>query len=764
MVPAVCLGIVHAVALLALGAWLHAVPASGYENDDYIGLAQTWLNGGLPRDVFRPAGYPLIVAGFSLVLGDVFLAGKVVTALGAGLCTAGLFTLGRRLFNTPVGALSVAAFALHPVSIELGMSASTDMWCLAWITCTLWQLQRWVDRTSGHGVWQVAACFALAYWTRYTSALLVLPVLFCVWHRAASNAKRLRWSLGFVACSLLFLLPHFALNVLQFGMLSHDENWRNVAIHYYHNNDFRMLYADHPFSSLLGALLHDPVHTLTGALQKASNAVWNRLPRMLVGRGDAAIWLGRALLLIAAGGTARALLRRSLQVVPVLLFAFSYLLTVCITFETFMRLLMPVWIVATAACVAALQPARAGWRLLLSALLCVALTATWPKSAASFERRQLDDLVATMQSLQERAGRTLRMATTTAHLRGAVGDQILVERVFRAMASDAFGVVRELTREARQKQCEFVVIGPFGRARGRLREFAAALRAGGNEPEVASDDALAWRVFTPGALAIDPDSHFAGSFRVRATVAADGVPVLHAASCGQLRKLAMEPSNGGTFSTVFAPQLAPTADYELCVIWRDASGVEQRGPVVHLCPVGFLEHWLTKYARPLIAQLHAFDGSVVPAELQPLADRTRQLEQQIVPEIEAWLGWQKALTQRANGSDRLAWQAVGDHFATPVHGLVPLGQSALDGLWRFRDLRSASEPWSTEPGDGLVFVLINGDAETTPFLISDDVSDQQMERLGGLGRFVQPTPAQQLLAAPYLQSGSGVRVVRAIAR
>ena len=74
------------LALLLFG-WLgHPIPAIGAELDGYVAAADLILAGHLPRDPFRPMLFPMLTAGIGWVIGDVFVATKMISSTAAAAC------------------------------------------------------------------------------------------------------------------------------------------------------------------------------------------------------------------------------------------------------------------------------------------------------------------------------------------------------------------------------------------------------------------------------------------------------------------------------------------------------------------------------------------------------------------------------------------------------------------------------------------------------------------------------------------------------
>src|SRR5436305_6460516 len=86
------------VALALFGQRYHWVEEAGTaERDGYVAQAEQLLHGTLPHDPFRPLLYPLLTAGLSLLVGDPFLAARLLSNLAAAALAWLALATGRLL-------------------------------------------------------------------------------------------------------------------------------------------------------------------------------------------------------------------------------------------------------------------------------------------------------------------------------------------------------------------------------------------------------------------------------------------------------------------------------------------------------------------------------------------------------------------------------------------------------------------------------------------------------------------------------------------
>jgi hypothetical protein len=238
------------VALALFGQRYHWVEEAGTaERDGYVAEAEQILHGELPHDPFRPLLYPLLIAGLAQIVGDSFLAARLLSNLAAAALAWLAWATGRRLApptrptapatRTAVGTAAgwaMALLAVNPNLWILGQHVTTDMLFAALGAAALLAGLVYLESPGPRPALAAGLAFGLAAFTR-SNALFLLPALLLAWLWAPSVApgaeKSRRQRLGHLALALgaavLVLLPHWALRQAVFGSPFHDENWKNLA-------------------------------------------------------------------------------------------------------------------------------------------------------------------------------------------------------------------------------------------------------------------------------------------------------------------------------------------------------------------------------------------------------------------------------------------------------------------------------------------------------------------------------------------------------
>lgn len=282
-------------ALAVFGARYHWVEEAGSaERDGYVAQAESILAGELPRDPFRPAFYPLAVAGVASLGMPPFDAGRFLANLSAAALAWLAWWFGRRLAGPPAGWAAFVLVAVNPNLWILGQHTTTDMPFAALAAAALAAAFAYLERPGWRAALLAGTFLGLATFTR-ANALFLVPALGVAWWLGGAAGRRTagadpshsrwrwwvprgRWShlLAGGAVALLFLAPHFALRAAAFGDPFHDDNWKNLAFKLYGFPDWSYLERV-PFAGGREVLAADPGRVVLGFAEE--------LGRFLAGGG-----------------------------------------------------------------------------------------------------------------------------------------------------------------------------------------------------------------------------------------------------------------------------------------------------------------------------------------------------------------------------------------------------------------------------------------------------------------------------------------------
>ena len=242
------------------------------ELDGYSLQAEKLLSAKWPRDVYRPALYVILSAVGGALLGNCFLAAKVISSLATGGLAWVSYRLGIRIGGTRAGLLACALCCSNSLVLPNGVLAATDMLFALHFNVALLFLLRFLEQPSARRAFWAGVALAVAWFTRY-QAIALVPIML-----TAVAARSDKSTIKPVAASLLLgttlgLVPHMTVSWLQFRRPFHDENWRNLALrHFGPEGDWSYL-QDNPFDGLLSVLQHDPQRML----QNAAGELWGFL-------------------------------------------------------------------------------------------------------------------------------------------------------------------------------------------------------------------------------------------------------------------------------------------------------------------------------------------------------------------------------------------------------------------------------------------------------------------------------------------------------
>jgi 4-amino-4-deoxy-L-arabinose transferase-like glycosyltransferase len=149
-------------------------------------LARNWADGkgftfheGNPPTTGRGPGYPLLLAGLSLVFGDLFSAAVLVQCLIGSLVCVTIYAIAKRLFGARVATVSALAGAVHPLLFwhgpRLRYQPLLTLLLALGILCAL----RARESRSLRDAALLGLCFGGATLVNQI-VLLLLPVLFAV--------------------------------------------------------------------------------------------------------------------------------------------------------------------------------------------------------------------------------------------------------------------------------------------------------------------------------------------------------------------------------------------------------------------------------------------------------------------------------------------------------------------------------------------------------------------------------------------------------
>ena len=430
------------------------------ELDGYSLQAEQLLSAIWPRDVYRPALYVILTALGGNLLGDCFLAGKMISAIAAGGVAWLSYRLGLRLGGTRAGLIACALTASNSLLVTNSILAATDMLFALHFHLALLMLLRFSDRPSPRHAFWAGVALALAWFTRY-QAVALLPVMIATVAARSAKPERARHALSFAIGTTIGLVPHTTVSWLQFQKPFHDENWRSLALrHFGTEGDWAYLH-NNPFHGLLSVLGHDPLRMLRTATSELWNFLQVGLPQSLGLATPGALYA--VALLLLASGTKMAARRDRPATWAALSAAGSYTALVCFTFHASYRFCLPLVPIASAAMACAIARIsalhtekrmlrEAAWRGLAAAAFLHALACSY-QELRNLIRGQPTEIVAFAQGLAKEPARLPRVVSNY----GLLHHYAAIEHLYAPMAVDTETAWQGIRAAVADHQADYVL-------------------------------------------------------------------------------------------------------------------------------------------------------------------------------------------------------------------------------------------------------------------------------------------------------------------
>ena len=203
----------------------HVIEGEGAE---YASIARNFLKGkgyvgslGEGPQLLFPPLYPLLIAAYSPLTGDLETAGRLVSVTFGTLLLLPIYFICRRIYNRKVALMAAMLTACHPLLVRLSASVYSEAVFLTLVMAgSYWSLQSLRLRRIKDSVC-AGACFGLAYLTRPEAMgypLLLVISLLTLSVFGGRQLKRATLLSGIVLGSFLIVaLPYMLFLSLQVG-------------------------------------------------------------------------------------------------------------------------------------------------------------------------------------------------------------------------------------------------------------------------------------------------------------------------------------------------------------------------------------------------------------------------------------------------------------------------------------------------------------------------------------------------------------------
>lgn len=218
------------------------------ELDFYMRRASNLASLKFKADPYRPQGYIILVSFLSILVGNVFAAGKIIS-IASGIW---FYIISGKIANILFGRRAETSILLillgSPFLVITGVRTSTDMlyWTLISSFLYLWS-KRIIIASNMAGINDYAALGALfgaAFGTRYT-AISIIPALalytifyasanhsrissYC--HSASAMTSIIKNSTGLCFGAVIGFSPSGIINIITTGRFFYTDNWKNVLL------------------------------------------------------------------------------------------------------------------------------------------------------------------------------------------------------------------------------------------------------------------------------------------------------------------------------------------------------------------------------------------------------------------------------------------------------------------------------------------------------------------------------------------------------
>ncbi len=166
----------------------------------------------------------------------VFLvAGKLMIILFALISIYLLYRIGKKYFHPIVGLIASAVLALAPLHIDHSQKVRTDVATTMWVLFAIYYLLKYIDHNQRKLLLISAFCGGLSVATKYTSGLILFPIIAIAWRCNTSclrsdinNSELPKRSSVIVQVLLFFFLGFFIFS--PFVVIDHSSAIKDMIV------------------------------------------------------------------------------------------------------------------------------------------------------------------------------------------------------------------------------------------------------------------------------------------------------------------------------------------------------------------------------------------------------------------------------------------------------------------------------------------------------------------------------------------------------
>ncbi len=276
------------IAILIFSLGVRKVGNYDIETDffwDYAVEARNILNGIINVGEFRGPGYPTVVALLSLIFGDFFKSGLIISAISSALVLVISFKLIRKIFDDKVAFAVLLTLIFNPTFLRYSYVCGTDMFFNFLVSLSIYLAITGVLKNSPHLLFFSGLVGGYSYLTRYNgiSLLIALPAIVLI-----TKGKNLKdgilKSLLTLAGYFVFLIPWSVYSYIKRGEFFYNRNYLNIAYEIYAKGkiswDEYWFEASKEYKSFLDVFIKDPSLFIERVILNLIDHFWRDLTQL----------------------------------------------------------------------------------------------------------------------------------------------------------------------------------------------------------------------------------------------------------------------------------------------------------------------------------------------------------------------------------------------------------------------------------------------------------------------------------------------------
>jgi hypothetical protein len=278
----------YLVGILSFSLGVRRVGNYDIETDffwDYAVEARNILNGIINVGEFRGPGYPTIVALFSLIFGDFFKSGLIISAISSALVLVITFKLMRKIFDDKIAISVSLTLIFNPTFLRYSYVCGTDMFFNLLVSLSIYLAVIGVLKNSPFLLFISGLAGGYSYLTRYNgiSLLIALPAIILI-TKGKNFKDGILKSLITLTGYLVFLLPWSIYSYIKRGEFFYNRNYLNIAYEIYAKGkiswDEYWFEASKEYKSFFDVFIKDPSLFIERVILNMIDHFWRDLTQL----------------------------------------------------------------------------------------------------------------------------------------------------------------------------------------------------------------------------------------------------------------------------------------------------------------------------------------------------------------------------------------------------------------------------------------------------------------------------------------------------